>query len=312
MSVKDLAPALIAVGQLFDAANSVLNRDAAKVDIHVRATSEGSFEVDLELIQTAYQKVVSLLSGDDVTAALQLRELLLWGSGGAATVIGSLIVLIKKLRGKSADKVETAEDGTLKITLGSETILQVNAKVWELYNDQNVRRQLRGLIGDPLTKDGIDSFEVRDGGEVRTSVSKAEAEFFDGDSSEDVLVDTVQEVAYSIVSLSFKRGNKWRLFDGSSTISADIIDNAFLDRVADRNELFGDGDMLVCRVRIRQTEGGPRGLRVTHTIEHVLEHRRAAQQTEMGLAPSRPEPDTLRSPPDMEFLPSPTDPDERK
>jgi hypothetical protein len=81
MDVRDLAPALLAVGQLFDAANRNLNGDAATVGVHVRATGEGSFEVFLEVVQTYGRQLVTIFSGDEVTAAVQLRDLI--GIAGA-------------------------------------------------------------------------------------------------------------------------------------------------------------------------------------------------------------------------------------
>ena len=83
MSVKDLAPALLAVGELFDAANAILNEDAAKVEAHVKATSEGSFEVALECVQTSLlDQVVNLFSGNKVTAILPARGMAPKGLAG--------------------------------------------------------------------------------------------------------------------------------------------------------------------------------------------------------------------------------------
>lgn len=234
MSVKDLAPALIAVAQLFDAANSVLNDENAKVDIHVRATSEGSFEIDLELLQTVYQKVVGLLSGDTITAALQLKEVIF---GGGATLGGGLIWLVKKLRGRRPERVETEDDGSLTIVLGTEVFEGVDPKAHRLYMTLDVRRALGGLIAEPLSKDGIDLFEVRSDGDVNVAVSKLEAEEFDSDALEEALTDNVYRAAYTIVSVTFRQGNKWRLFDGNSTISVGILDTDFLERVASGGRL---------------------------------------------------------------------------
>ncbi|HMN86456.1 MAG TPA: hypothetical protein PKA74_10765, partial [Bauldia sp.] len=80
---------------------------------------------------------------------------------------------------------------------------------------------------------------------------------------------------FSIVSLSFKEGNKWRLHDGKSVINAMVEDKDFIDRV-NRNELsFAKGDILICDVRVI-TRQEPKGLKADYFIERVIEKRSAA------------------------------------
>ena len=84
MSAKDMAASLLAVGELFDAANDTLNHGAVKVEIRVRAVSKGSFEIDLEVLQSLYKEMVNLFSGDAATAALQMKEYLFRRRSGIA------------------------------------------------------------------------------------------------------------------------------------------------------------------------------------------------------------------------------------
>lgn len=73
MDVRNLAPALLAVGTLFDAANRAVNgSDAPKITVNVVATDTGSFEIALEVIQTLLEQAKMLLSGDTVAAAINL------------------------------------------------------------------------------------------------------------------------------------------------------------------------------------------------------------------------------------------------
>ena len=52
MDVRDLAPAMLGLGQLFDAANSALNGDNAQIKVQVKATEPGCFQITFEVIQT--------------------------------------------------------------------------------------------------------------------------------------------------------------------------------------------------------------------------------------------------------------------
>jgi len=66
MDVRDLAPAMLGLGELFDAANSALNGDNARIKVQVKATEPGCFQITFEVIQTIGAQLVSLLSGPSV------------------------------------------------------------------------------------------------------------------------------------------------------------------------------------------------------------------------------------------------------
>ena len=57
MDVRDLAPALLSIGQLFDEANRVLNGDHASIKLQVKALQEGSFEISFEMLQTITRSI---------------------------------------------------------------------------------------------------------------------------------------------------------------------------------------------------------------------------------------------------------------
>ena len=73
---------------------------------------------------------------------------------------------------------------------------------------------------------------------------------------------------------------------GSNQISATIADEDFLRRV-DSNELaFAKGDVLICDVRVRQTQS-PQGLKTEYTVESVVEHKQAARQLNLLIEDAR-------------------------
>ena len=227
MDVRDLAPALLAVGQLFDAANLALNGEKATIGVNVQATTEGSFEVVLDVVQRTASQLVSIFSGHEITAALQLKELVLVGGAGVVGLIG----LVKKLRGRSPRKIEKIDDDSVRITHGSETI-DVPLKLLRLYSDVNVRDALGHFIKEPLDKDGIDTVEIRQEGASVESISVEESDYFGRpDVPDEVLVQSTSTTAYSIISLAFREENKWRLHDGNAVISVQIADEDFLRKV---------------------------------------------------------------------------------
>jgi hypothetical protein len=82
---------------------------------------------------------------------------------------------------------------------------------------------------------------------------------------------------FSIVSLSFKQGNKWRLNDGRTTLNVTVVDDGFLRRIDHSEIAFSKGDILICDVRV-ETRERPGGLHAEFFIERVIEHRKPTQQ----------------------------------
>lgn len=270
MDVRDLAPALLAVGQLFDAANSVLNDDATTVTIQVKATGRGSFEVYFQIAQSLHEQLVHLLNSEEVIAAINLKELILGGAFG-------LIWLIRRLKGRNLPKVEKLSESHVRITVEGESF-DVPLQLLRLYQDIAVRDAAEKLISQPLQKEGIDTFEVRENNKPVVTVKKDEAKYFKSpELLDEVLIEETRRTAYSILSLAFKEDNKWRLYDGVSSIPALIEDHDFLKRVDANQIAFAKGDILICDVLIVQKRT-KEGLKAEYFIKKVIEHKTAMRQ----------------------------------
>ena len=273
MDVRDLAPALLAVGKLFDAANLTINGNAATVSVRVRATVPGSFEILIDLAQTIAQHLIDLFVGDRATAAANLITIVT----GVGVTGSGLIFLIKWLRNRNPDNIKHLPSGMIQLSIDGET-LEIPLEIMRLYQSPAVRIAAQQLIEEPLKKPGIESFEVRKDGHSVISVSKDESSYFAAPVTPEELVnEDVRRMAFSIISLTFKEDNKWRLYDGNTQISATIEDGEFLARVEASLESFSKDDMLVCDVRVTQTLTSG-GLKTEHMVVRVVEHRPAARQ----------------------------------
>lgn len=269
MDVRDLAPAMLAVGELFDALNSLLNGDGVEIAVNVRVHEPGCFSVVFEVLQNWKDGALALLSGDAITAAINLRDLILASGAG-------LVWLIKKTKGRTLDKVETASPGMARITIGEEAF-EVPLALLRAYQELTVRSALERVVAKPLAQTGIDEvrFEARGRSEV---VRASEIDWFRvPEVSETILVDDTREAAYSIISLAFKEENKWRLHDGSNSVSALIEDEDFLRRVDANAVRFAKGDVLVCDVRFMQRQTA-KGLVTEHRVVKVKRHIPAPRQ----------------------------------
>jgi hypothetical protein len=116
-------------------------------------------------------------------------------------------------------------------------------------------------------------------------VQKSEASFYEKpEIPPEILVETTRRAAFSIISLAFKEDNKWRLYDGNTQISALIVDEVFLSKVNANLVAFAKGDILLCEVKITQTQTTD-GLSTEYIVEKVLEHRPALRQLPLPFEP---------------------------
>ena len=282
MDVRDLAPTLLAVGQLLDAANGTLHGEGSQIRVQVKATEPGSFRIDLELVQSWASSVLHLFSGTSATGAANILQIVLGSSAIAGASGASLLWLVKRLRGKSPDGLTRAGPDTVTITIDGESFV-VPLQLMRLYQSVAVRDALQKVIEEPLRSDGIESFQVLDAKRVVVEhVDKQESSYFSRpDVPDETLVSETRRSAFSIVSLAFKEDNKWRLYDGSANISVSIEDDDFLHQI-DQNAPFSKGDILICDARVTQKRTRE-GLEAEYVVEKVVEHRPAARQLPLPL-----------------------------
>ena len=262
----------MAVGSLFESTNELLNGDRAAVNINVRATSSGSFHILFEILQNSGVNSIT----DVISTANQIVTLII----GSGTIAVGLFALVKWLRGRSP-RVEQINEGMFRLTLENGESYDIPAELLRMYQDANVRAALAGIVR-PVKEEGIDALEIREQDDAIIEVTKSDVEYFDAPQLQELILDETRTQAFSIISLAFREGNKWRLTDGQATFSVSMIDKDFQQRV-DNNELaFAKGDVLVCDMRTVQWQT-IQGLKTEYEIVSVNRHLPARQLSLPGM-----------------------------
>ncbi len=277
IDVQDFAPALLAVGDLLQSANEVINGDKAKVAVKVRATAVACFEVDLTLWQQVVESIFTYAEAhtEQIKAANGLANLVFKVGSGLTGIGGGLFMLLKWLKGRKPDRLEE-KGGDVTVHIG-DTYFVTNRETIQLAEDRAVRTQARRLVS-ALEREGIESISARQSEAEELTIERADVPFFDiPDSEYEELEDEIRRMTLQIISLSFKEDNKWRLTDGGEPFTASIEDTDFLKKIANNEVAFGKSDYLICDVRERQTMTA-KGLKKERTIITVIEHKPAARQ----------------------------------
>ncbi len=282
IDVADLAPALLALGELFAAANRALNQERAEARLKIRASEKGSFVALLSLDVSFLTDLLDMVAAHPhrIVAADQLLELLIKGG----TIVGGTIGFFKALRfleGKRPDSTKKNEDGTTSITVGPTTII-VDQRTVVLLEDLRTREATEKFVSTALNAEGITavSFDEESDGEPELTLTKSDvsaAKVPEPLEDETTETTTIREALLKIVSAQFAEGYLWRFTDGTNVFTASMEDRDFLNRL-DRSEVFlAKDDTLRCVIEETQRLTGSR-LKTETKITEVKEHMSGARQ----------------------------------
>ncbi len=267
MPVRDLAPALLALGELFTTASKLVYPDRKPVALSIKATEEGSFVVHLILESgPAWDNLVDIFGSDGATALANLQGFVIGGSG--------LFWLIKRLKDrKVVSQDHHAYPKHVILTLDDQSSLKIPADTVTLYKSVEAREKAKRVV-EPLNREGIDRIKFA-GKSDTDGVILEEGDLPAYDvleiDSDRPLLDQERELVVEIASVTFTEGNKWRLSDGEHVFFSGIEDQVFLDGVESGAEAFRKGDMLRCRMRVVQSQRAE-GLHTEYCVVEIIEH----------------------------------------
>lgn len=294
MDVQTLGPALLAIGDMCREANRVMNgQELAEVNVRVKATSEGCFDILFELTQV-YNAVAELLREEDVATAKDIIE---WLGFGAVPGAG-LLAFLKWKRARKIVKQEPTVNGDgntiYNITVEGDhnNVTVLSEPVYRLSQDARVRAAQRRTLS-PLSGAGVNEFQVRQGRRPILSIGKDELNrgYYDlvpdELGGEETIGDPqVFEAVLLLRSAVFVKDKKWQFYYGDQRISATLSDPAFVRQVFVTGERFGVGDRFQVRLCLSQILLPNGKIRNDYEIVKVIETTPGPKQPDLnGLAP---------------------------
>lgn len=289
IDVADLAPALLGLRDLVSDTYHTQYGEDDKIALKVRATEPGSFVIDITAVLSPLDHVVDLLAGTKVTALANTLQVL----GFCGVSAGSLIGIIRWLRGRPPAKAQAVNASEIELTDSHGNTIIVQQNVYRFYLSSKTRDDVYRVL-QPLEKEGIDQFDIlTPQDDVVTRVEKEEIAYFRASEIPADALTTSERETWVTVKNAWLDGssNKWRFKEGEASWAAAMKDNDFLLRMLQPD--FGVSSLDKMRVTVRQTQFlDGRDVKTEYEILKVHEHLRAAQQIPLNLPwtdPSSPQ-----------------------
>jgi hypothetical protein len=276
MDVRDLAPALLAVGDLLEETNKTIYGDVAKVNVNVKGSFKtGCFQVDFTLVQTLSSQINAFLNTREGVSTVALLSIL----GLNAINSFGLLPFIAWVKNRNIKKITKIGHGKSTVEIDDEK-KEVEDKVIDLYRNIKVRKSIEIIIYQPLQVQGVDKFAVKYKKDIFTVKDEQKDYYKTPEIKDEPLGDETRQVFLTALSISFVDDNKWRFSDGNVSFFASVKDETFLKQIQENRDGFFKDDIFEVKLREKQWLSDT-GIKTEYEVVKVLNHRSAAKQIKL-------------------------------
>lgn len=276
--IKYLAPSLLSLSEALQEYQTIAYPYQEPVSLDIKATDEGSFIVDLLLVngKDLLSQAIDMFTGKE-SDAIQALIAIVTGFSGA-------IAFIKKLSKSTPTAKEEVGGGEIKIIFDDKTSLTVPKEAYTASKNIEFRKRTKEFV-KPLDKAGINTIEVIRESEESLTITKEDKISFEVPELKETELDPTEATMYlQIINISFA-GEKWKLTDGSKPFYAKIEDKEFVTNVKNNKTQFGANDTLKVLLRTNQKITSS-GLKPEYAVIKVLQHIKGNQQIEFDFGDS--------------------------
>lgn len=248
--------------------NNVYGKGDKKISVKVNALKEGSFVIDLSLLE---ESLVTLFSNEHVQYL-----------AGIVTIVGGIYGAYKVLKGRPA---KTKEDkDAINITLNQvnqQQNIEINQTIINVYNNRVVREAISKSFVTVGEDENVAGVEISNETTNLPVVFEREEfpllQYNDFEHEEDIpeRIEDVVETRLTIISLNFERGNRWQFMYNGFKITMTVKDDALMERI-EQGARFGKGDSIRVKMRIIKEYNKSykayenKSYRIIEFLEHII------------------------------------------
>ena len=146
MDVRELAPALMALGDLVTSANKAIGgQDNIRVMMNQDSIHQGSFDITLLLDISLFKEIQLFVKNADKVGIAALMTALGWGFTAKDTVHG-VFWLIKAIGNRAIKNISQKTDTQKEIHLSDGDTIIVSNNVFNIYMDADSRENIEKII----------------------------------------------------------------------------------------------------------------------------------------------------------------------
>lgn len=218
-------------------ANRQLSGGSREVTLKVNALKQGSFIIDVSVVQNI---VSQIFSKDTVSYVADL-----------CGAVGGVYALYRKFKGKP---VKTEKEKEEAVSIKMENNVNINISTINIYNQPPVRQAVSKSMETANEDPSVDGFTIK-GDKGNTCAQFERNEFkdyiYDGfDTEDDIPNEKVidEDTTLVIVGLNFEPGARWQFMYNGFKISMIVKDDALMQKI-NEGERFGKGDAIKVKLR---------------------------------------------------------------